>query len=87
MKKSVWPYHTGNMENATESRRNRDGFPTDFLSEFCQGDIPSQLRRDSVAFSILFHIRCLGGDRVQKKILSRKFILSMLNVGVFESQF
>ncbi len=51
MKKSVMPWHTGNMENdgiSTESRRNRDVFPTNLSSEFCQGDIPSQFRCDSV---------------------------------------
>ncbi len=33
------------------TRRNHDGidgFPTNFLSEFCQGDIPSQFRCNSV---------------------------------------
>ena len=45
MKKPVWPQHTGNMENA-------------FSSEFCQGDILSQFRCDSVD-STIFH----GSDR------------------------
>ncbi len=35
----------------------------------------------------LFHLGHLGGDRVQKKIRVRRFILSMLNVGLFESKF
>ena len=51
MKKSVWPKHTGNMNNVTELRWNHnriDGFPTDFSSEFCQGDIQSQFRCNSV---------------------------------------
>ncbi len=33
---------------ATESRRNRDGIPMDFSSEFCQDDILSQFRHGSV---------------------------------------
>ncbi len=33
-----------------------------------------------------FYLGRLGGDRVQKKIQSRKFILSTLKVGAFESQ-
>ncbi len=91
------------MENATESRWNRDRFPTDFWSEFCQGVIPSGFRRNSVVipsiismestepgFSFL-HVPsvlgCLGGDRVQKKNRVRRFILSMLNVRLFESKF
>ncbi len=39
---------------ATESQRNHDGFPTEFSSELCQGDIPSEFRRDSVD-SMEFH--------------------------------
>ncbi len=38
----------GIATESTESRWNRDGFPTDFFSGFRQGDIPLQFRHDSV---------------------------------------
>ena len=55
------------MENVTESRRNHyeiDGFPTDFSSEFCQGDIPSQFRCDSDSTDFPWIQRIFDGTRV-----------------------
>ncbi len=80
------------------NRRNHNGIET----KLCRNATLTEIRRKSVEIpslfhhvlyvpsvvgpNWLFHLGHLGGDRVQKRFWSRKFILSMLNVGVFESQ-
>ena len=52
----------GIMKKSTESRRISDGFPTDFSSEFCQSNIPSGFRRNSVVIpSIPWIFRGIDG--------------------------